>query len=59
MPAELHYEIIAEVLLLFHVVLIVYGQALKGLVLHKVFEQVQIPVKMKGQRFYRVARFRE
>jgi hypothetical protein len=33
-PTELHYKVIAEVLLFFHVVLIVYGQALKGLVLH-------------------------
>jgi hypothetical protein len=45
-PAELYYEVFAEGELLFHVLLIVYSQALKGLVLLKGLEEVQIPVKV-------------
>lgn len=45
-PTELHYEVIAEGVLLFHVIFIVYGQALKGLVLREGFEEVKIPVKV-------------
>jgi hypothetical protein len=56
---KLHYEVFAEGVLLFHVVLIVYCQALKGLVLLKGFEEVQIPVKVYGQRFNRAGGLRE
>ena len=52
---EVHYEVLTEGKLLFHVVLIVYCQALKGLVLCKGFEEVQIPVKVYSQRFNRAS----
>ena len=45
-PTELHYEVVAEGILLFHVVLIFYGQVLKGLVLLKGFEKFYVPVKV-------------
>jgi hypothetical protein len=56
---KVHYEVFTEGELLFHVVLIVYCKALKGLVLLKGLKEVQIPVKVYGQRFNRAGGLRE